>query len=81
MIATRAVERGELPTDTEPLEVVRATVAPLYYRLLVAGERAGEEEARRAAAAACAAARAGVFGGSVAGGAHGSVNGGGTAPR
>jgi AcrR family transcriptional regulator len=60
-IVERAVERGELPGGTEAEEVVRAAVAPLYYRLFISGERADSEVAARAADAAHAAARAGVF--------------------
>ncbi|SCK06888.1 TetR/AcrR family transcriptional regulator [Streptomyces sp. WMMB 322] len=83
-IVVRAVERGELPGTTDAEEVVRAAVAPLYYRLFISGEPAGAETAQRAADAALAAARAGVFvrgaGGSpargaAAGGTSGSANG------
>ena len=42
-------------------EVVRAAVAPLYYRLFISGEAADATTAERAADAALAAARAGVF--------------------
>ncbi|MCO5972601.1 TetR/AcrR family transcriptional regulator [Actinoallomurus soli] len=61
-IVTRAVARGELPADTDPAEVVRAAVAPVYYRLFVSREPVDAGVADRAAGAALAAARAGAFG-------------------
>ncbi|MFB4304129.1 TetR/AcrR family transcriptional regulator [Actinomadura sp. NTSP31] len=60
-IVERAIERGEAPAGTDPAEVVRLAVAPLYYRLFVSGEPVDEAVAGRAAAAACAAARAGLL--------------------
>ncbi|TDD87210.1 TetR/AcrR family transcriptional regulator [Actinomadura darangshiensis] len=60
-LVERAIERGEVPADTDAAEVVRVAVAPLFYRLFITGEPAGEEAADRAAAAACAAARAGAL--------------------
>jgi AcrR family transcriptional regulator len=60
-IVVRAVDRGELPPDTDPGPVVRATVAPLYYRLFITGEPIDETVAEQAALAALTAARAGVF--------------------
>ncbi|MFH9353403.1 TetR/AcrR family transcriptional regulator [Kitasatospora sp. NPDC017646] len=58
---TEAVERGELPTGTDPFEVIRAVSAPLYYRMLTTAEPLDEPAADRAAAAAEAAARAGAY--------------------
>lgn len=60
-IVTRAVDRGELPAGTDPGDVVRTAVAPLYYRLFVSREPVGAADAERAADAALAAARAGTF--------------------
>jgi AcrR family transcriptional regulator len=60
-IVTRAVARGELPAGTDPVELVRATVAPLYYRLFISREPVDAAVADRAADAALAAARAGVL--------------------
>ncbi|MFF1789441.1 TetR/AcrR family transcriptional regulator [Kitasatospora sp. NPDC058243] len=57
---TEAVERGELPPDTDAFEVVRAVSAPLYYRMLTTAEPLDEAAADRAAAAAEASARAGA---------------------
>jgi AcrR family transcriptional regulator len=56
----RGIRRGELPADTDPVEVIRALGAPFYYRMLVTHEPIDDEVAERAAAAALAAARAGV---------------------
>ncbi|WP_246108530.1 TetR/AcrR family transcriptional regulator [Streptomyces sedi] len=56
-----AAERGEVPADTDPEEVVRAVSAPLYYRLLASGDPLDEAAAERAAKAALAAARAGAY--------------------
>ncbi|MGW2475401.1 TetR/AcrR family transcriptional regulator [Streptomyces sp. NPDC001665] len=58
---TEAVERGELPSGTDPEEVVRAVSAPLYYRLLASGDPLDEAAADRAAAAAVLAAKAGAY--------------------
>lgn len=60
-IVDRAIARGELPAGTDPVEVVRVAIAPLYYRLFVSGEPIDETVADRAAAAALAAARAGIL--------------------
>ncbi|MET8585842.1 TetR/AcrR family transcriptional regulator [Streptomyces collinus] len=57
----QAVDRGELPVDTDPHQVIRAVSAPLYYHLLTTSIPPDEATADRAAAAAAAAARAGVF--------------------
>ncbi len=56
-----AIERGELPSGTDPRRVIAAVSAPLYYALLNTGEPLDEAAADRAAAAALAAARAGAF--------------------
>ncbi|MGW0392533.1 TetR/AcrR family transcriptional regulator [Streptomyces sp. NPDC003042] len=57
----QAVERGELPRDTDAAEVIRAVSAPLYYRFLTTDAPLDEAAAQRAARAAVAAARAGAF--------------------
>ncbi|WP_354637639.1 TetR/AcrR family transcriptional regulator [Kitasatospora camelliae] len=56
-----AVARGEVPAGTDPHEVIRATVAPLYLRMYITGEPVGPADADRAAAAAALAARAGLY--------------------
>lgn len=60
-VAGRGLARGELPAGTDPLEVVRAVSAPLYYRFAVSREPLTPDTAERAASAALAAARAGAF--------------------
>jgi AcrR family transcriptional regulator len=60
-VVTRAVQRGELPAGTDPVEVVRATVAPLYYRHFITGDPIDAAVADRAATAAWGAAQAGVL--------------------
>jgi AcrR family transcriptional regulator len=35
----RAISRGEVPPDTDPELVVEALVAPIYFRLLMTGEK------------------------------------------
>lgn len=60
-IVTRAVARGEVPAEVDPAEVVRATVAPLYYRLFISREPVDAATADRAADAALAAALSGVL--------------------
>ncbi len=60
-IARRAIAREELPEDTDPVEVIRAVAAPIYYRLLVTHEPIDEAVAEQAAAAVLAGARAGAY--------------------
>ncbi|MFF5841183.1 TetR/AcrR family transcriptional regulator [Streptomyces massasporeus] len=57
----QAVDRGEVPRGTDAHEVVRAVSAPLYYHLLISGDRLDETTAARSAEAAVTAARAGVY--------------------
>jgi hypothetical protein len=57
-----AIARGELPAGTDPAEVVRAVVAPIYLRILVTAEPISDRTADTAAAAALAAAKAGALG-------------------
>ena len=56
----QAIAAGELPPDTDPLEVIRALGAPFYYRMFITLEPLDDALAERAAAAAIAAARAGA---------------------
>lgn len=58
---TRAIERGELARDTDPAEVLRTLVAPIYLRLLVTAEPVDETTADNAARVTMAAARAGIL--------------------
>jgi AcrR family transcriptional regulator len=57
----QAIDRGELPGDTDAHEVIRAVSAPLYYRLLNSGEPLDDAAAERAARAAASAAKAGAY--------------------
>jgi len=57
----RAIAAGQLPPETDPVEVIRALGAPFYYRMFVTREPLDDALAERAAAAALAAARAGVL--------------------
>jgi AcrR family transcriptional regulator len=61
VVVERAVRRGEAPDGTDPADVVRAAVAPLYYRVFFTGEPVDERASAAAAAAAHATAPAGVF--------------------
>jgi AcrR family transcriptional regulator len=58
---TSAIAAGDLPADTDPIEVIRMLGAPFYYRMFVTLEPLDDALAERAAAAALAAARAGVL--------------------
>lgn len=60
-VIARAIARGELPPGTDPAEVVRNVLAPIYLRVLVSGEPITESAADAAANAALAAARAGAL--------------------
>ncbi|WP_285747125.1 TetR/AcrR family transcriptional regulator [Lentzea sp. NBRC 105346] len=60
-VVVRGIERGEAPEGTSPVELVRLTCAPLYYRMFVTREPVDDEVAVRSARAALAAARAGVL--------------------
>jgi AcrR family transcriptional regulator len=60
-IVSGAIARGELPSATDPAELVRTLVAPIYLRLLVTAEPIDATTADHAAKVALAAARAGVL--------------------
>lgn len=60
-VVTRAVTRGDVPAGTDAGAVVKAAVAPLYYRVLLAGESPTEEMARQSAEAVAHAAVAGIY--------------------
>lgn len=57
----QAIERGEIPPETDPVEVIRAVSAPLYSRLLLTGEPLDDAAADQAARAAAASAAAGAY--------------------
>lgn len=60
-VIARAIARGELPQGTDPAQVVRHVLAPIYLRALVTGEPITQSAADTAANAALAAARAGAL--------------------
>jgi AcrR family transcriptional regulator len=60
-LVERAIQRGEVPGDTDVDEVVRHVGAPLYYRYLVLDEPVTRDAADLAAAVTARAARDGVF--------------------
>lgn len=61
VLAARAVDRGELPPGTDPVAVVRAACAPVFYRLFITREPVDDTVADAAAATAIIAARNGAF--------------------
>jgi hypothetical protein len=60
MIA-RAVDRGELPSDTDPDAVIKTVLAPIYLRLLITAEPVDNTTAEQAVRVVLVAARAGVL--------------------
>jgi AcrR family transcriptional regulator len=60
-VITRAVERGELPAGTDPVEVLRTLIAPILFRLLISAEPIDEVVADQAARVAVNAAKAGLL--------------------
>jgi AcrR family transcriptional regulator len=60
-VISGAIARGELPAATDPAELVRTLVAPIYLRLLVTAEPIDTTTADNAAKVALAAARAGAL--------------------
>jgi AcrR family transcriptional regulator len=60
-VVIRGIERGELPAGTDPAEVVKTLIAPIYLRLLVTDEPIDETTADQAAQVALLAAPAGVL--------------------
>ena len=60
-VVTRGIERGELPASTDPAEVIKMLIAPIYLRLLVTAEPIDETTADQAARVAFLAAGAGAL--------------------
>ncbi|OLT37303.1 hypothetical protein BJF79_29830 [Actinomadura sp. CNU-125] len=56
-IFVRAVERGELPADTDPDHLVEAAAGPLYFRWLMLGRPLTDDFLKRTAALVIAGAR------------------------
>ncbi|WP_326689616.1 MULTISPECIES: TetR-like C-terminal domain-containing protein [unclassified Streptomyces] len=61
VLVERAVERGEVPPDTDTGEIISALSAPFYYRLLITRRPIDADLARKAAEVAHQAAVAGTF--------------------
>jgi AcrR family transcriptional regulator len=60
-IVARAVDRGEAPVGTDPIEVVRAACAPIFYRLFVTREPVTDAIADAAARSTAIATKAGAY--------------------
>ncbi|MFD8985843.1 TetR/AcrR family transcriptional regulator [Streptomyces sp. NPDC059564] len=60
-VVARAIERGELPADTDPVELIKTLAAPIYFRLLVSADPVEEGAAEQAVRITLAAARAGAL--------------------
>jgi Tetracyclin repressor-like, C-terminal domain len=60
-VVTRAIERGELPPDTDPYQVLRTLIAPILLRLLFTAEPVDEATADQAAQIALTAAKTGLL--------------------
>ncbi|MGW6979249.1 TetR/AcrR family transcriptional regulator [Streptomyces sp. NPDC054932] len=60
-VIARAIERGELPADTDPVELIKTLAAPIYFRLLVSSDPVEEGTAEQAVRITLAAARAGAL--------------------
>jgi AcrR family transcriptional regulator len=56
-VVQRGVARGELPMHTDPAELIKDLAAPIYFRVLIAGEAIDDRTADRAAALALVAAQ------------------------
>lgn len=60
-VVARAIERGELPADTDPVALIKTLAAPIYFRLLVSADPVEEGTAEQAVRITLAAARAGAL--------------------
>ncbi|HUA28544.1 MAG TPA: TetR/AcrR family transcriptional regulator [Streptosporangiaceae bacterium] len=60
-VVAGAVARGELPAGTDPAELIKTVIAPIYLRILVIDEPIDRAVADRAAEVALTAARAGLL--------------------
>ena len=60
-VITRAIERGELPPDTDPYQVLRTLIEPILLRLLFSAEPVDEATADQAAQIALTAAKTGLL--------------------
>jgi AcrR family transcriptional regulator len=53
VIVERAIQRGELPTNTSPRNLIEFAVSPLFYRTLVTGEGISDEDLQRVVHQTC----------------------------
>lgn len=60
-VVRRAVERAEIPEDTDPAELLKTLAAPIYLRLLVTAEPIDESTADQAVRVTLAAAHSGAL--------------------
>ncbi|MEU6722941.1 TetR-like C-terminal domain-containing protein [Nonomuraea wenchangensis] len=60
-VVARAIERGELPRDTDPAELLKTLAAPIYLRLLITADPVDEATADQAVRVTLAAAHAGAL--------------------
>jgi AcrR family transcriptional regulator len=58
----RAIDRGEIPPDTDAQRLLLASTSPIYHQLVLLRQPMARAAADRAAKDAAAAARAGVYG-------------------
>lgn len=61
VIIERAIEAGELPPDVDPVAVIRAVMAPIYFRLFISRESVEDHDVVQSVHAALAGAQAGIF--------------------
>lgn len=60
-IVEQAIERGELPPGIDAVAVVRAVMAPIYFRMFISREPVDDRDLHQAVFAAVSAARDGVY--------------------
>jgi len=60
-IVARAIDRGEAPGGTDPIDVVRAACAPIFYRLFVSREPVTNDIADAVARSTAIAVKAGAY--------------------
>ncbi|WP_159941598.1 MULTISPECIES: TetR/AcrR family transcriptional regulator [unclassified Nocardiopsis] len=61
VVVAEAAARGEVPEGTDPAQVVRSAIAPVYYRLFVSREPVAPADLRLAARVTADAAARGAF--------------------
>jgi len=62
IVVGRAIDRGEIPPDTDAQRLLLASTSPIYHQLVLLRQPMARAAADRAAKDAAAAARAGVYG-------------------